>query len=186
MKKTITVLATLAVLIAVVLLADRATRKPTIHAREKAAQPAVAPFAAEFTLKDLQDKDVSLAQFKGKVVLINFWATWCEPCRDEIPWFIELHQKYASQGLVVLGIAMDQEGKQVVVPYVERERFPVGGKPQPMSYTILIGNEDVEQKYGGVIGYPTTFLLSRDGRLNRKIIGRVNYEDLESSIKSLL
>src|SRR5690348_7194137 len=76
--------------------------------------------APELTLMDLDDKDVSLSQYKGKVVLVNFWATWCEACKLEIPWLIEMHKKYGQRGLVILGVSMDEEGKSVVAPVVKK------------------------------------------------------------------
>jgi len=162
------------------------TRRPLTRLKVEPENPAVAPLAPDVKMKDLQDKDVSLSQYKGKVVLVNFWATWCEPCRAEIPLLIELQQKYGGQGFVVLGIAMDEDGKKAVVPYVERERFDVNGKKEAMSYTILIGTDEVAQKFGGLIGFPTSFLISRDGRQVKKILGPLDYDDIEKSIKSLL
>jgi thiol-disulfide isomerase/thioredoxin len=185
MKKTLIVITTVLALVIAVWYADTVTRRPAAHAT-LIEKPGVAPLAPDFTVKDLQDRDVSLSQFKGKVVLVNFWATWCEPCRVEIPWLIELQQKYGPQGFTVLGVAMDDEGKKDVAPYVEKERFTVNGKQEAMSYPILIGSEEVAQKFGGLIGFPTSILVSRDGREIKRITGLVNYEEIEKSIKSLL
>ena len=186
MKKTLTVLATVAALLVAVILADRATRiRPGARAM-RSDFPSVGLPAPDFTLKNLQDQDVSLHQFKDKVILVNFWATWCAPCREEIPWLITLQQKYGPQGFTVLGVAMDDEGKKVVVPYFEKERFPVGGKPEAMNYPILIGNDEVAQKFGGLIGFPTSVLISRDGLQRQRITGLINEEDIDQAIKSLL
>jgi thiol-disulfide isomerase/thioredoxin len=112
----------------------------------------------------LDGAKTTLAQkYQGKVVLVNFWATWCQPCKLEIPYLIDLNRKYASKGLVIVGVAMDDEGKQKVEPYVAKERFNVNGTPTPMDYDILIGNDKVAEKFGGIIGMPTTFLYARDG-----------------------
>jgi thiol-disulfide isomerase/thioredoxin len=81
------------------------------------------PAAPEVTFKDLDGKDVTLASLKGKVVVVNFWATWCDPCREEIPWLIEFQQKYADKGFTLLGVAMDEEGKPVVQPFVQTTPF---------------------------------------------------------------
>src|ERR1043165_4244253 len=97
-------------------------------------------------------KDITEADFKGKVVLVNFWATWCEPCRVEIPWLIEMQQKYGSKGFTVLGVAMDEEGKSVVSPFVAKEQFDVSGQKQTMSYPILLGNDQIADKFGGLLG----------------------------------
>ena len=107
--------------------------------------------APDLTLKDLDGKDVSLAQYKGKVVLVNFWATWCEPCRVEIPWLIEMQQKYGAQGFTILGVAMDDEGHSIVAPWVQKERFDVNGDKSPMNYPIVIGNDAAADKFGGLI-----------------------------------
>ncbi|HVS74692.1 MAG TPA: TlpA disulfide reductase family protein [Candidatus Acidoferrales bacterium] len=186
MKKTLTVLLTVAALVAVVWYADSVTRRPLAQSKQEPDNPVVAPLAPDVTMKNLQDKDVSLSQYKGNVVLVNFWATWCEPCRDEIPLLIELQRKYGGQGFVVLGVAMDEGGKKAVVPYFEHERFDVNGKKEAMNYPILIGTDDVAHKFDGLIGFPTSFLISRDGRLVKRIMGRVDYDEIEKSIKSLL
>jgi thiol-disulfide isomerase/thioredoxin len=186
MKKTITILVLVTALVAVVWYADRVTRLRVTHVKLDGDTPAVGPMAPEFTLKDLQDKDVSLSQLKGKVVLVNFWATWCEPCRDEIPLLIEVQKKYGAQGFVILGIALDDGGKKVVAPYVEKERFDVHGKMEAMSYPILIGGDEVVQKFGGLLGYPTSVLISRDGRQIKRITGRVGDQEINDAIRSLL
>ncbi len=85
------------------------------------------PTEPDVTFPELQGGDLALASLKGKVVLVNFWATWCEPCREEIPWLIEFQDKYASQGFTILGVAMDDEGKKVVEPFVRKTEFPVDG-----------------------------------------------------------
>ena len=185
MKKTLLVLGTVAALVAVVWWADRVTRKQVTSAA-KSDGPDIAEPAPEFTLKDVQDRDVSLNQFKGKVVLLNFWATWCDPCRIEIPWLIELQEKYGSRGLVVLGVAIDDEGKKAVAPSVEKERFTVSGQPRTINYPILIGTDDMQEKYGGLLGVPTSILITRDGRRVKRITGLISYEEIDKSIQSLL
>jgi thiol-disulfide isomerase/thioredoxin len=146
--------------------------------------------APDLVLQDLNDKQVSLKDYSGKVVLVNFWATWCDPCRTEIPWIIALAQKYGDQGFVVLGVAMDDEGKKVVQPFVEKERFDVNGQKLPMNYPILIGDGDSADKFldavGGIVGLPTSVLISRDGKRVHTIIGPVDPEKLERDIQGLL
>jgi glutathione peroxidase-family protein len=97
-----------------------------------------------------------------------------------------LQEKYASQGFTVLGIAMDEEGKSAVVPFVQKERFKLGTTSQPMNYPILIGNEDAAEKFGGLVGLPTTVLISRDGRQVERIDGLLSYEEMDKTIQSLL
>jgi cytochrome c biogenesis protein CcmG/thiol:disulfide interchange protein DsbE len=138
------------------------------------------------TFKDLQGNNVPLSSLKGKVVLVNFWATWCDPCRVEIPWMIEFQQKYSSQGFTMLGVAMDDEGAEVVKPFVQRTQFDVNGNPMTMDYPIVTGDDDVAEKFGGIIGYPTSFLITRDGKIAKKYMGLVSEDDLEKEIESLL
>jgi thiol-disulfide isomerase/thioredoxin len=146
--------------------------------------------APPLVLKDLNDKQVSLQDYSGKVVLVNFWATWCDPCRTEIPWLIKLAQKYGDQGFVVLGVAMDDEGKKAVQPFVDKERFDVDGQKLPMNYPILIGDGDAADAFlggvGGIVGLPTSVLISRDGKRVHTTIGPVDPEKLERDVQGLL
>ncbi len=142
--------------------------------------------APSVKFKNLQGQDVSLDSLKGEVVLVNFWATWCEPCEFEIPWMIEFQQKYSPRGFTVLGVAMDDQGLSVVQPFVDTRRFDVGGKKSAMDYPIVIGNDDIAQKFGGLIGFPTTFLITRDGKIAKRIIGIVNHDELDKHIQALL
>ena len=136
------------------------------------------------TLTALDGTKTSLAQYQGQVVLVNFWATWCEPCRVEIPWLIEFTQKYGSQGLVVIGVAMDEEGKKVVEPYVQKERFDVNGRPVAINYQIVLGNDTLAEQFGGVIGLPTSMLYARDGRKIKTMIGLINHDDLTKALEA--
>jgi len=138
------------------------------------------------TFKDLQGKDVPLAGLKGKVVVVNFWATWCEPCRVEIPWMIGYQQKYADKGFTMLGVAMDEDGKTSVDPFIQSTKFDVGGQQTAMNYPIVLGNDDIADKFGGMLGLPTSILISRDGKIVKRYIGLVNEADLEKQIKELL
>src|SRR5262250_269609 len=138
------------------------------------------------TFKDLQGKDVTLASLKGKVVLVNFWATWCDPCRVEIPWLIEFQRKYAASGFTLLGVAMDEDGAKVVQPFVQKITFDVNGQQMLMNYPIVIGNDDIADKFGGLIGYPASFLITRDGKIAKKYLGLVSEDDLENQIQALL
>jgi thiol-disulfide isomerase/thioredoxin len=138
------------------------------------------------TFKNLDGQEVALASLKGKVVIVNFWATWCEPCRVEIPWMIGFQQKYADKGLTILGVAMDEEGKSVVEPYVKKTQFDVNGHSETMNYTIVLGNDELAEKFGGLIGFPTTVVISRDGKVQKRYIGLADQADLEKEIKGLL
>jgi peroxiredoxin len=112
--------------------------------------------AADFTLRDANGTAVKLSDYRGKVVLLNFWATWCGPCTLEIPWFIEFEQQYKTQGFAVIGVSMDEEGWNAIKPYMAAHK---------MNYRVLLGDDSVSQLYGGVESLPTTFLIDRKGRV---------------------
>jgi thiol-disulfide isomerase/thioredoxin len=144
------------------------------------------PNEPEVTFKDLQGKDVSLASLKGKVVIVNFWATWCEPCQAEIPWMINFQKKYADKGFTLLGVAMDEEGKSVVEPYVQKTQFDVAGHPMTMNYPIVLGDDDLAAKFGGLLGLPTSYVITREGTIAKRYIGLASEGDLDKLIQSLL
>lgn len=186
MKKIAIILATVAGLIGLTIYADHATRlkgKPgmTVAASDIGGQP-----APDIKLKDLDGKEVSLADLKGKVVFVNFWATWCDPCRIEIPWLIEMQKKYGPRGFTVVGIAMDDEGKSAVAPFVAKERFDVNGQQLPMSYPIWLGTDEAADKFGGILGYPTSFLISRQGKQVEKFEGLKSQDELDKAIEAQL
>jgi len=156
MKRIELILAMLMAVAAFALFANRATRIPSARAAKTSQENKLAA-SPDFTLKDLDDHDVSLSQFKGKVVLVNFWATWCGPCKIEIPWLVELQERYAARGFTVLGVAMDEEGKSAVAPFVRKETFEVGGTSQSMNYPIVLGNDATADKFGGCWGSQRRF-----------------------------
>lgn len=144
-----------------------------------AACPADAkPANLNFTLKDMNNQEVRLSDFKGKVILLDFWATWCGPCKIEIPWFAEFQQKYGPAGLQVVGISVDDTHEQLV-PFVTQLN---------MNYVVLqgLGHDDVLEAYGPMWGVPVTALISRDGKICAKHVGISAKEAIEDEIKSLL
>lgn len=145
------------------------------------ANGAAAP-EASVIIPNVDGSTISIDQFKGKVVLVNFWATWCEPCKTEIPWLIEFNHKYGPKGLVILGVAMDDDGKKVVEPWVKTQRFDVKGQQDAMDYPILLGNDKIADRFGGILGLPTSMLYSRDGRKIKTIVGLINYDDLSKTL----
>ena len=183
MKKGIFIAAGVVALLAVMVWADH--KFPAAGA-PSAGAPAKPTDAPTVTLKDLNDKDVTLQQYKGEVVLVNFWATWCEPCKVEIPWMIEFQQKYSPRGFTILGVSMDEDGKKAIEPFLDKERFDVNGQKEAMSYPILLGSDAIAEKFGGILGLPTSMLFTRDGKKVRTIVGLVNHDDISKAIESLL
>ena len=143
-----------------------------------ACAPDAKPANLNFTLKDIAGKDVKLSSYKGKVVLLNFWATWCGPCKIEIPWFNEFQQKYQDKGFVVLGISADDTVEQLK-PFVAQYK---------MSYPVLVGlgRDDVQEALGPVWGLPTTLLIGRDGKVCQKHMGLAKKAEFEKGILGLL
>ena len=137
----------------------------------------VSQTAPDFRLKDASGADIRLSDYKGKVVLLNFWATWCPPCKAEIPWFEEFQGTYGSQGLVVIGISMDEDGWKAVRPYMEATKI---------NYRVAIGDGGLAQKYGGVESLPETLLIDRDGKIAARHVGIVSRSDYESEIGRIL
>jgi len=136
------------------------------------------PANLNFTLKDVNDKPVSLASLKNKVILLDFWATWCGPCKIEIPWFIEFQNKYGKDGLQVVGISTDDT----------QPKLKAYASQMKMNYTILQGldRDDVQDAFGPLFGIPVTIVISRDGRMCAKHVGLSSKDRFEQEIKSLL
>jgi len=192
MKKVAIIILTVVVLIGITIYADRATRvqgKSNL-AQNIAGNPATGIKAGtpepDLKLKTIDGKEVLLADYKGKVVFVNFWATWCDPCRVEIPWLIAMQNKYGPKGFTVVGIAMDEEGKSVVAPFLDKERFDVDGQKLPMNYPIVLGTDEAADKFGGILGYPSSFLISRDGKIVTKFQGLKSEDELTKAIESQL
>jgi peroxiredoxin len=131
--------------------------------------------APSFTLTDLSGKSVSLADFRGKVVILDFWATWCPPCKKEIPDFIDLQKAYGQKGVEIIGIALDEPYK--VSAFVQQNG---------VNYTVLLGNDAIAARYGGIDGIPTTFVIDRKGKIVNRFEGFRPRDVFESEIKKLL
>lgn len=133
--------------------------------------------APDFMLHDLHGNPVRLSDLRGKAVVINFWATWCPPCRREIPWFIRLQQKYGTQGLQIVGISMDDDNPDGVSAFVRK---------MGINYPILLGNDHVASLYGGADVLPTTYYIARDGSVVTTITGLISEDKVEENIRRAL
>jgi len=160
-------------LAAVAIFARYHASNPAFHRQQKSGGKALAP---DFFLPDLSGKSVALSNFRGKVVLLDFWATWCDPCREEIPQFIAMQNKFNDQGFQVIGVSMDDEPQPVRDLY---QQFKV-------NYVVVMGNAKMGELYGGVLGLPIAFLIGRDGRIVAKHVGPTNTNALEREIENLL
>ncbi|TFG37071.1 MAG: TlpA family protein disulfide reductase [Candidatus Aminicenantes bacterium] len=132
---------------------------PARQAEGIGTEPGQTPPA--FVLPDLEGNDVSLSDFEGKVVVLDLWATWCPPCRKEIPFLVSLYEEYKDRGLAVVGVGLDQGGASVIAPFVEANS---------VTYTILVGDQAISQQYK-VSGIPMTLMIDRDGRVASKEVG---------------
>jgi cytochrome c biogenesis protein CcmG, thiol:disulfide interchange protein DsbE len=144
----------------------------------KAETPAPITYrrAPNFSRIDLNHRQMNLAHYRGKVVLLNFWATWCAPCLTEMPRFVAWQQEYGGSGLQVVGISMDDEEQPVRVAY----------RKYRLNYPVVMGDEKIGEMYGGILGLPVTFLIDRRGKIRFKHQGAADIKTLESEIRSLL
>ncbi|MGA2652726.1 MAG: TlpA family protein disulfide reductase [Terracidiphilus sp.] len=143
--------------------------------------------APPFVLEDLNGKKVSLASYKGKAVLINFWATWCAPCKIETPWIIELRNQYASQGFEVLGISADDLNRDDPKE-LAKDKMEIAQSAQKLhiNYPVLIDGGSLDKPYGGLDELPTSFFVNRQGTVVAAQLGLTSKDDIESNIKRAL
>ena len=132
--------------------------------------------APDFTLTDIDGKKLSLSDYKGKVVLLDFWATWCTPCREEIPAFVAMQQKLGPQGFQVIGISMDDDAAPVKKFF---QQFQI-------NYPVAVGDDKLAQSYGGVLGLPVNFVIDRDGRIVKKFLGATDVSVIEAEVTNRL
>jgi peroxiredoxin len=133
--------------------------------------------APDFTLTSLDGREVKLSDFRGKAVLLNFWATWCPPCKVEMPWFEDLQRRYGGDGLVVIGVAMDDTEPATIAKFAS----DLG-----VNYPVLLGTDKVSDDYGDVQYLPTTFYIGRDGTIVDKMTGLLERKDIEAAVKKAL
>jgi thiol-disulfide isomerase/thioredoxin len=174
----ILMIAAVAVAIILILGVRRVHRTPVPKTAGAAQQDKTAP---DFALESLDGKTVHLSDFRGKAVLLNFWATWCEPCKIEMPWFVELQEQYGPDGLQIVGVSMDDEGPQEVAKFA---------KTMGVDYPILVGKESqtdaVASLYGGVQFLPVSIYIDREGKIVDKIFGLKGRSEIEDAIKKAL
>lgn len=145
---------------------------PKLAAEEAARKP-----APDFALKDVNGQTVKLSEYRGKVVLLNFWATWCAPCKVEIPWFMGFETQYKNRDFAVLGVSLDDDGWDSLKPYLTEHK---------MNYRVVLGNDDVSKAYGDVDSLPTTFIIDRRGNIADMHMGLVGKKVYEDEINQLL
>jgi peroxiredoxin len=150
------------------------TRPPVARRTEG---PLIGNEAPNFLLRDLNGRQVELSSTKGKMVILDFWATWCPPCVREIPHFVELYEKYGNRGLVILGVSTDRKGVSVVNSFVRRHK---------VNYPILMADVKVKEAYGGIRSIPTTFVIDKTGKIQRRYVGYRDKAVFEADIKALL
>ena len=165
------------------------TPQMVLAASDDAPSPLVGKPAPSFTLEDLSGKKVSLADYKGKAVLINFWATWCGPCKLETPWLVDLRQQYAGKGFEILGIstegddlkADDKDGwakdKAAINKFVTQMKVP---------YPMLVNGDSISKDYGGLDAMPTSFFVDRNGVVVAAQMGITSQSEIETKIKKAL
>jgi len=133
--------------------------------------------APDFTLKNQHGEKISLSDYRGKVVILNFWATWCPPCKAEVPGFVEMYNEHKDDGLVILGVSLDRDGWRSVAPFIRNHE---------VSYPVVIGNRDVAEAYGNIQSIPTTFVLDKQGKIQRKYVGLRDEKVFENDFQTLI
>ena len=147
------------------------------HPRQSAVTQMKGDAAPDFTLQSLEGKSVHLSDYRGKAVLLNFWATWCAPCKIEMPWFVELQKQYGPEGLQIVGIAMDDASPKEIGDFA---------KEMGVNYPVLIGKEAVGEAYGGVQFLPESFYIDRNGKVLDKAFGLKGRGEIEDNIKRII
>jgi cytochrome c biogenesis protein CcmG/thiol:disulfide interchange protein DsbE len=168
-KKLLTVVVAVAVVFGIYFL----ERSSHSGGRHSAGPGALAP---DFSLPQLTGKPLKLSDYRGKMVLLDFWATWCDPCREEIPRFVDIQNKYGSQGLQIIGVSMD-DGPEPVQEFYQHFK---------MNYPVVMGNARIGELYGGILGLPIAFLIKRDGRIYSRHVGATDPALFEREIMDLL
>ncbi len=178
MKRNPIVIVVVGLIVAVMLFAGIHVARRRAGLPESSATAAKGKLAPDFSLVTLDGKPAKLSDFRGKAVLLNFWATWCEPCKIEMPWFVELQKEYGPQGLQVVGVAMDDADPKEISKFAA---------DMHVDYPILVGKdadrENIANAYGGVQFLPETLYLDRDGKILNKMFGLISRSEIEDNVK---
>lgn len=177
MKRKAIILALMVVVVAGLLFLAKFQGSLPVGSGHTAAAAITGNSAPDFVLTDLQGRSLKLSDLRGKAVVLNFWATWCPPCKEEIPWFVELQKRYGSQGLQIVGISMD-DGDQKDV-----ERFAAENS---INYPILFAKDKVAEQYGGIEFLPTTFYIDRNGVVMDRVYGQTGRYEIERNVKRVI
>lgn len=177
MKRNALVFATLLVAIVAMLATGKYLDRTRRHGAAKLVGDVHGVPAPDFELTSLDGKRVKLSDYRGKAVLLNFWATWCSPCKVEMPWFVDLQKKYGNDGLVILGIAMDD---------TETPKIAQFASEMGVNYPVLLGTDQVSEEYGNVQFLPTSFYIDREGKIIAKGAGLLGRNDIEENIRKAL
>lgn len=164
----------LIVVVTIMLLAPRLVKyKPT----NTITSDPKGQLAPDFVLKDIDGKTVRLSDYRGKAVVVNFWATWCPPCKTEMPWLVDLENKYRGQGLEIIGVALDEAGKDEIAKFA---------RDMKLNYSVVIGNDSTSDAYGDVSMLPTTFYIDRNGKIVERVVGITGRGEIEDYMKAAL
>jgi cytochrome c biogenesis protein CcmG/thiol:disulfide interchange protein DsbE len=189
LNRNVVVILCVVVAVTALLMVGKRSSKPRDSANANVAQGTPEPeqavggpdkgiMAPAFELKSIPEgKSTPLASFRGKAVLLNFWATWCGPCKIEMPWLVDLQKKYGPQGLQIVGVAMDDTSDKEIADFTHK---------MGVNYVVLKGTEKVGDLYGGVEGLPTTYYLDRSGKVVDKTLGLASESVIEDAIKKSL
>ena len=176
MKRDPIVLIVVAMVISLMLVFGfNMTRKPT--ATEASSNALTGHIAPDFALQSLDGSTVHLSDFRGRAVVLNFWATWCAPCKIEMPWFVELQKRYGPEGLQLVGVAMDDASPKDIAEFARQ---------MGVNYPILVGKEAVGQEYGGIPFMPETFYIDRSGKIIENAFGLKSKGEIEDNMKKII
>ena len=180
MKRNLTFITFVIVTIAILLFTGQfLAHRYGVQAAPPSANEMTGAMAPDFELNvvDAHGKSIKLSSLRGKAVLLNFWATWCEPCKIEMPWFVDLQKQYGPEGLQIVGVSMDDESEKTVADFA---------KKMGVNYPILVGTEKVADLYGGVEGLPTSYFIDRSGKVVAREAGLISESRIVDNIKKSL